>query len=895
MKFQPNHFRFAVCLIFLFAFLQGQAQPSAKNIPSVNQADTVVQTLRNYGIALANLGKALANEKAYLHFDNTSYYRGDNIWFSAYVVSSENNRPSVRSKTLYVELLNPGGEVLQRQILPIESNGRCNGSFTLTHLPFYSGFYEVRAYTKYMLNFGDDAIYSRIIPVFDRPEEEGNYEEKRMFQLRYSNNKYPVEREMEKKRKTIVNVKFFPEGGSLVANLPTRLAFEITDDNGLPCNLRGEILNKDGRRVVEFSALHEGRGVVDYTPTEGDYAKIEAEGKTFKFDLPKMQSQGFVMNVDNVSSDDTITVTVSKSRGLPSAMLASALMSGGSLIDYKIIQIDSDQIANYTFSKHNLPAGVARIVLTDVSGSVIADRLIFTHSGRKASIDVVTDKAVYEPYDSISMRFTLRDAEGQPSLAPMSLAVRDGKNEVKSYNTMLTDLLLMSEIKGYVHRPDYYFESDDIEHRMALDHLLMVQGWRRYDWKTLAGVEPFELKYLPEKGIEVHGRVAKFSNDKPLVDGVQLQAMLLERGNEDASEGEKRRAASGLTILETDSLGRFAFVSDFTGMWHLTLSITNANRKFKPKWSSIYFEQKADPAPRAYQVADMQISTDKDEQMRLLFDTTSTQKRNTLQEDYYDNDDYGLEDYKQDTLSDITKRVHRIKEVTVKAEKESREQRIFKMRSSSVAYYDVPAEMDDAFDVGENIVDIWELLAHLFDKLVLFRTDGTYRGTYKNKPALFSINYDTAEESLWPVDNVNLKAIKAIYINDSPSVITEYGMAMARDAGNIEATPSDMLSTYSCVVFIETYPEDKVPARSKRGVRNTWVQGYSVPSHFYHPDYRQLPKENDYRRTLYWNPYLQPDANGEVEVKFFNNSSCRDMRISAETITNDGAIGSLND
>ena len=37
----------------------------------------------------------------------------------------------------------------------------------------------------------------------------------------------------------------------------------------------------------------------------------------------------------------------------------------------------------------------------------------------------------------------------------------------------------MSEIKGYVHRPEYYFEADDEIHRQALDELLMVQGWRR--------------------------------------------------------------------------------------------------------------------------------------------------------------------------------------------------------------------------------------------------------------------------------------------------------------------------------------------------------------------------------------------------------------------------------
>lgn len=46
----------------------------------------------------------------------------------------------------------------------------------------------------------------------------------------------------------------------------------------------------------------------------------------------------------------------------------------------------------------------------------------------------------------------------------------------------MTNLLLESEIKGFVETPDYYFESDDQHHRDALDLLLMIQGWRRYNW-----------------------------------------------------------------------------------------------------------------------------------------------------------------------------------------------------------------------------------------------------------------------------------------------------------------------------------------------------------------------------------------------------------------------------
>ena len=143
-------------------------------------ADTLAEQLMNRAIIVRNFGKSLPQEKVYVHFDNTSYYQGDKIWFQCYVVTADKNKPTDLSKTLYVELLNPEGIVIEKHTLPIV-DGRCHGDFTLVHLPFHSGFYEVRAYTRYMINFGEETIFSRVFPVFDLPEVEGNYTERKMM------------------------------------------------------------------------------------------------------------------------------------------------------------------------------------------------------------------------------------------------------------------------------------------------------------------------------------------------------------------------------------------------------------------------------------------------------------------------------------------------------------------------------------------------------------------------------------------------------------------------------------------------------------------------------------------------------------------------------------------
>jgi len=68
------------------------------------------------------------------------------------------------------------------------------------------------------------------------------------------------------------------------------------------------------------------------------------------------------------------------------------------------------------------------------------------------------------------------------------------------------------------------------------------------------------------------------------------------------------------------------------------------------------------------------------------------------------------------------------------------------------------------------------------------------------------------------------------------------------------------------------------------------MQGYSYVKEFYSPvyDHANLPKEKDFRRTLYWNPDVKTDSTGKASVHFYNNSTCKAMKISAETLTKGG-------
>ena len=93
----------------------GDALPSDYNKPAspispvspsqVHDLDSELNKFIPFVHGFDQFSKNIAQEKVYLHFDNTSYYQGDNIWFKCYVTSAQ-NQLSKLSKTLYVELLN---------------------------------------------------------------------------------------------------------------------------------------------------------------------------------------------------------------------------------------------------------------------------------------------------------------------------------------------------------------------------------------------------------------------------------------------------------------------------------------------------------------------------------------------------------------------------------------------------------------------------------------------------------------------------------------------------------------------------------------------------------------------------------------------------------------------
>ena len=66
------------------------------------------------------------------------------------------------------------------------------------------------------------------------------------------------------------------------------------------------------------------------------------------------------------------------------------------------------------------------------------------------------------------------------------------------------------------------------------------------------------------------------------------------------------------------------------------------------------------------------------------------------------------------------------------------------------------------------------------------------------------------------------------------------------------------------------------------------VSGFSSLLPYRQPNYLNSHPEHDFRRTLYWNPDLQLDENGEATIQFYNNGTCKNLHISGEGVSNEG-------
>ena len=490
------------------------------------QSQTAFQHLKESVGNIIAFNKYFPQEKVYLHFDNTGYFKGETIWFKAYVVRTDKSCLSDLSHVLYVELVTPGGDVIETKKFCIK-DGEADGCLKLDDKILESGFYEVRAYTRYMTNWDNDCIFSRVFPIFNKPTKEGDYSKRVIAEHSYVQ-RLPDYRESADTLKVKVkkiNARFYPEGGNLVRGLTSTVAFDIYNEEG--AHIAADVYVLRGTDTITSSKTeYQGRGLLRYTP-DGEACRIlvtDSSGRHREFSLPESLQSGYVLTV-NAQNPQSILMHVNASPDLYGRGVCWVVTHNGIIESADTATVGADGTVRQ-FMREELESGVNQITLMDDEGHIVADRLFFNYPHDQSdTINITSTTAKLSPCKKVSL-----DMNTLPQTS-FSLSVRYVETETNGYNqNVRTWLLLSSDLKGFIENPEYYLETDDALHRHAADFLMLVQGWRRYDMALMTGEKKFVKREPLEDALYIDGRLHQAQEDIP-PDRLRIarQRQLIER------------------------------------------------------------------------------------------------------------------------------------------------------------------------------------------------------------------------------------------------------------------------------------------------------------------------------------------------------------------------------
>lgn len=752
-------------------------------------------------------------EKAYLQTDRNDYLAGESIWFKAYTLLDE--KPTILSKVIYVNLLDPAGKVVDKKMLPLK-DGTADGVLDIS-TGMTSGIYYLRCYTMWMLNFPDFIAEKKINIISNDKKEE------------------------KVMTGSAIKMNFFPEGGNLVAGLKSTVAFKMLDAHGNPVSASCEIMNSKNEKVASFKPTHDGMGSFELQPNAGETYKAFVQtgmGTQLSFNLPPVKDEGIILSVDN-SGPSKIFVKAARSEKNKDKYNSLLLMAQ---LNYQLAymgKFNFDEGLDATaINKKNLPPGIMQITVLTESGQPLAERLVFiaNHSIGNSLLQAVqtsTDKRKKNTFSFDAAEFTDLQA---------AVAVTNSNSESGKYApTILSTLLLSSDIKGNINQPGYYFKDKEATTLQNLDLLMMVHGWRRFNLEEIMANRFTPLHYPFETGLSITGKVLQSNGKSVLKEG---KINLVIKG-EDSTQimSEARTNESSVFVVNNIEFRKGAVV------FYQGTNTANKEAIVSVKIDSAYF----DTLSRAW---------------------VNTPAAGPLTAVSY------LEKLLNDTQRKDSTKGKVLREVIVRSKKRSATDSLNLLYASDIFFN---SDQTLALNPNINYNDVWQFLRMNVPGIAINQTDtGTqvnftrYQGidmfseNASNSGVIFFLNEVQVSisliESLDPSDIALIKIYKG-----------NTGIALGADRGAIS---------------IYTTKGKTGRDWQQKGFDYFKRSGYSVNREFYEMDYSKVKSDSipsDIRTTLYWNPAIKiKDGKGTIE--FYNDDVCKKFKVLIEGMDKNGKL-----
>ena len=532
------------------------------------------QTMQDTIIANFSLMERIPKEKLYLHLDKPFYGAGEKIWFKGYLVNAITHQDNAQSNFIITELINRSDSIVERKKIRRDSLGFHNAFTLPATLPagdYYLRGYsnwmlneDPDFFFSRNIKIGNSIDNTIVSSIEYQQEDDTHYTAKIKFtsnvQAVFENTtikylylengkiknkgkkktdengwisislpdlKSPVARRIEVEfddpqyiyKRTFhlpvftndFDVKFFPEGGALI-NIPHQnVAFKAQGADGFSKEIEGFLFNSKGDTLTNFRSEHNGMGIFTMNPVNNEtyYVTVRTNDSiTKRFDLPAIEPKGISIAMSHYKQEIRYEIQKTEATEWPQKLFLLAHTRG----KLAILQPINPK---RTFGKMNdslFTEGITHFMLIDEQGNALSERLIFVPDHKPNQWQITTDQPTYGKREKVSLQITAKDSEGNPVEGTFSVSITDRKSIQPDplADNILSNLLLTSDLKGYVEDPAFYFLNQDARTLRSIDYLMMTHGWRRHKMENVLRTPSLNFTNYIEKGQTISGRIMGF-------------------------------------------------------------------------------------------------------------------------------------------------------------------------------------------------------------------------------------------------------------------------------------------------------------------------------------------------------------------------------------------------
>lgn len=641
------------------------------------------------------------------------------------------------------------------------------------------------------------------------------------------------------------DVQFFPEGGDLIAGVAKKVAFKAVGSDGRGLPVRGRVLDGSGAEAATFQDIHLGMGHFMLTPQAGQAYTAEVtfdNGTSRSFALPEVVAQG--VNIAVLSSTgaqlqlaivaNEAYFQANKDKGL------YLIAQSNGVLCYGAQALLRGATVNVNLPKERFPLGIAQVTLFTSDGVPVSERLVFVDAKQPINIAVSTDKTAYTAKEAVNLELATLN-NGTPTMGLYSVAVTDETKVPYDENdeiTILSNLLLTSDLTGYIEKPNYYFTGDFEAKREALDALLITQGYRRFSYEDLIAEQYPQVYFMPESGINISGTL-RLNTGHPVNNGGLLLSIPDMTFRKDTY---------------TDEQGRFLFEDlVFADSSRVTIN-ARGNDNYR----------------------NMVITVDQSQ-----FPGVDP---NVRWPDAKLNIDRALEPYLANSRNEYRTSIL-IDEVEVVARP-----------SASVSHRDYPAI--SGLGMADHNISPDRLRG--CNVLLMCLQTALTGITYDSQSQLFYITRDYNAGGRIPVQFfINGMAVDVHSLNSiMPSEILGIEIFLRDELGIVSRTHQNngVVSIYTATEHKAAPRMSLAEIEAllpKSNVVDLTPLGYIAKRSFYAPKYDTPERRatNDIRTTVYWNPNIQTDEEGKASMTFYNADGRGTYRVVVEGFDDEGNLG----